>query len=221
RRSSDLVEMNDPEELSKMKLKLDVDGINYKIHKDKKSQQISVQLLPEFPLCLTKTGDVNIKLDITKGIYPNDKSSHSLTYEIIDVTFWEKCKNVIINGLIILFIIWYVFGLIKRNKFCKRQSLVMQPQNSYDDTYRRRERSYLLKKRVTLLQKLIPYRSDRVKIDGTLYIASESCDSVYVKNSPGSGYKVDYEDIGENNQKHVKLYSGSTFENGTNIYILK
>ncbi len=220
--SADGKKIIDPDELKKFKLDIDLEGINYKLTKNENTHKVSLKLLPEFPLCRTQTGDININITVDKGFYPHDEGHYILNYHITDASsFWEKCKEFIIGVLIALLILWYLFGLIRRNKFCKRQAIVKEGVKDDDGFVLRRDSSYNLKKRVKFLQKLIPYRADRVKLDGIIYIASESCSSVYIAKNSQSSLKIDYQEIDKPGTKLKKIFNGTSLQDDQNNYILK
>ncbi len=73
--------------------------------------------------CFTKTGKADITLQL-KSKNPNiqigNNNKIKVSVEIMDASFWAKCGWLIVGIICLLFGLWYIIGLIRKPRFCRR-----------------------------------------------------------------------------------------------------
>ncbi len=209
-------------EYEKFELDADADGIySNSFRRDNKTY---IKLYPEYfmgivpMLCKTKVGDVSIVVGVDEGYYPNDRGEQILTVNIGDISWWDKCKIVIRNILIVLFIIWYIFGLFKKDRFDKNrkiQKIVKLKGNG--GTKSRAKVSFM--KKVPWWQEFIPYMSEWIKLYGMVFIAGRSNNSVYLsKKTQGNIVEINLDPLENPNKQDKVIYAQSSIVTKTEEY---
>ena len=177
-----------PEEYKEFDLDIDVDGLSSDDGVDPKTHHYYVKLLPEFPLCRTKTGSIPIKISVDEGFFPGDQSEKTLYVNIQDVSWWEKCREVIINTLIVLFVLWYLFCiLVRKDKFNRYQTLSCVIAD--DDDYQVPTDSHFSDD-VPWWQKLIPCKAEWVWYHNILFIADNGV-NVKISKKQSAHFDID------------------------------
>lgn len=161
-------------------LDIEIHGLNFILEKDEEHLNYILKLKPEIPLCLTAVGDVKVHLEIDDGYYPGDYGSLDFVITIEDVSWWEKCKNTIFTVLAALFTIWYVLGMIKKNRFSKSIRLERYDYNMLEQEYNETHINYYLRQRRGILWALIPYIHEKENVSGITFIATRRKSSVRI-----------------------------------------
>jgi hypothetical protein len=92
-------------------------ALEFSLHKDQKNK--NWQLLPRFNwgcACFTPAGDQKVKIQLT-GTRVNEQSQQDLILKVNDVPWWDKCGRLFITAIIIVLLLWYLFGIIKKPRF--------------------------------------------------------------------------------------------------------
>ncbi|MBK9462443.1 MAG: hypothetical protein IPN94_24225 [Sphingobacteriales bacterium] len=77
--------------------------------------------------CFTKTGTDKLTLALkskNKNITVDANNKIDIQVTIDDDSFWAKCGTIILTTLAILFLLWYLFGIYKKPRFCKGAEVV-------------------------------------------------------------------------------------------------
>lgn len=177
------------EEFAQSDLDIDIDGLNYILEKDEEHLNYKLKLKPEIPLCLTAVGDVKVHLEIDNGYYPGDYGSLDFVIHIEDVSWWDKCKNTIFTVLATLFTLWYIVGMIKKNRFSKSIRLERYDYDMREQEYKKTNIMYYLRQRRGLLWALVPYINEKQDVNGMTFIATNRKNSVRIdRNSLVDAY---------------------------------
>jgi len=206
------------EQLSDFELDILVDGLNAEATISADKMYLNLKLNPELPLCTSSIGIMPITLKIDKGFYPNDQGAKNLKVEITDVYWWNKCKVPVISIGAAIILFWYLFGLYSRDKFCRVQqissSLMLDDEEIITGIYK-------FKKKMAWWRSLIPYRSDRVKIENMHFIATQTCNAVYIDKKSQSGLIIDNEEVESPGKKLIKVFNGSILQINDKEYKIK
>ena len=165
-------------------LKLD----NYKI--ETKKDYIELKFIPQKSFCFPphiNIGENSVSFTITTP-YPNESEIKNIKIEIVDIPFWEKWKCLILLSLGLLFLLIFIYGYLRKNRFCKNSHFRIEREG------RRASTSYL-KSKVSFVSKLIPFKDEKVSIDGITFIAGGGCMVIIPKNSQSRQLNIDGEKL--------------------------
>lgn len=212
------------EEYEESEIETRLEGISWDLLPSENGRK-RIQIEPKsyWPLCLNPTGDHVIAVTIKNvGGYPLDKAQKDFSLHIKKpetlLEWWEVCSAFIKKTLLTIFVLWYLFGLYSKNKFCKNQQIESKRIIAGDQ--------YVLTgiikftKKVPFWQKFIPYKPEWVRYSNMVFIASSVCNSVYLSKISQYGIEIDGTEIDSAGRKHIRVYSGSTISTGSDEYNL-
>lgn len=197
-----------PDEYEALKFDvIDVDGIDggksgigIKLELDSLTD---LGLVPMY--CLTKTGeDLEVTVDGQSGIYTNEVGKGKLYVHIVeDMTWWEQCRMLISIILGILFLLWYLFGLYTKDRFCRSQTIDKYKVDDDGDRIRILP-PIKFKKKVNWWQELVPYKREWMYFEGMKFMAGTNCGSVYLSKKTQADLLVDgfeFDDPGKRDER--------------------
>jgi len=94
----------------------------------------------------------------------------------------------ILLSLGLLFLLIFIYGYLRKNRFCKNSHFRIEREG------RRASTSYL-KSKVSFVSKLIPFKDEKVSIDGITFIAGGGCMVIIPKNSQSRQLNIDGEKL--------------------------
>ena len=162
--------------------------------------------------CFTTTGKDELELAL-RSKNPNlkiDKNATlTLQIEIEDDSFWAKCGFLIIAFIVLLLLVWYIWGILKKPRFCKGSEIIIAKQGQLTKS---RPKSYPLPTGF-FNRYLVPYVAESKVVGSIKFKAGSRCSHVLIsketqtENMFVSGFPID-----EPNKKDVRLSIGEKLE---------
>ena len=170
---------------------------------------------------MTTTGEsLPIQVSVRHGFYPHDSAEGVLSILIHDdMTWWQKYRMLVYTIGGILLAILYIIGLMRKNKFQKQCFDKHRVLSDGDGKTRMIPPTRFVKK-VNWWQKPIPYRSERVRIDGMLFIATGDHQSIYLSKKTQRGLMVGGFPIDPVGRKNEKIYKNTLIQQGNVEYYI-
>ena len=173
--------------------------------------------------CFTKTGTGQLTLSLkskTPGIKIRpDSDSMVINVEIEDATFWEKCGWLVIASIVFLILAWYIFGLIKKPRFCRGSEVMYAKETKH---IKRKPKSTPLPTGF-FSRYLVPYIPEKTSVGSVTFKAGSRCSHILIpeeaqnENMFISGFPVDNPGV-----KDLRLSNGEKMEiqrrNGKEVY---
>jgi len=191
------------EELKEIKLTTSL-MLNYTITPNKEGFRFELKGMQKQG-CLPpklKAGANRVEFTITTP-YPNEKPSATITMNVEDIPFWEKWGCVIIRTLIIILFLLWLYGVVSNKKFAKSNHIKIEREG------RKPSHIYFAQK-VSFLSKLIPFRDQRVSIEGVTFVAaSRKGGALIPKRSQTKKLNIDGEELEESaGKRDIRLIGG-------------
>jgi len=178
--------------------------LNYTITRNKEGFRLELKGMQKKG-CLppkVKVGANSVAFNISTP-YPNEKPSTSITMSVEDIAFWEKWGCVIVRTLIILLFLLWLYGVVSNKKFAKSNHIKIEREG------RKPSHIYFARK-VNFFSKLIPFRDQRVSIEGTTFVAaSRKGGAMIPKRSQTKRLNIDGEELDESaGKRDIRLIGG-------------
>jgi len=139
----------------------------------------SIRPVKRLCACFTPTGTDNLTFEL-KSNSPSIKttSNNKLDLKVIieNDTFWAKCGWLIIALLILAVLIWYIYGLIVKPRFCRGSEIVYTRETNM---MKNRAKSYPLPGGF-FERYLVPYKPEKQIVGSVQFIAGVRCGHVLV-----------------------------------------
>ena len=162
--------------------------------------------------CFTKTGTDKLTLALkskNKNITVDANNKIDIQVTIDDDSFWAKCGTIILTTLIILFLLWYLFGIYKKPRFCKGAEVVYTKTTPLVE---RKPKSYLLPNGF-VKRYLIPYTPEKQVVGGIEFKAGSRCSHVFIdRNSQNERMFISGMPIDKPRDKDVRLSNSEKLE---------
>lgn len=162
--------------------------------------------------CFTKTGSDSVLLQL-KSRNPNlqvgQQNRISINVEITDDTFWAKCAWLIVTALMTLLLLWYIWGLVKKPRFCRGAEVVFSKITTLQSM---KARSYPLPTGF-FNRYLVPYLPERQVVGTVKFKAGARCSHILIdrdaqtENMFVSGFPIE-----NPRQKDIRLSNGEKLE---------
>lgn len=129
--------------------------------------------------CFTPTGTDKLSFEL-RSKSPSIKTSANnrldLEVTVEDDTFWAKCGWLIIALLVLLVVLWYIWGLIKKPRFCRGSEVIYSRETNM---MKNKAKSYPLPNSF-FKRYLIPYKPERQMVGSVQFIAGTRCSHVFI-----------------------------------------
>jgi hypothetical protein len=107
------------DELMHWKVTGEADGIDLSILKDEKTQTVDITPKAKWGfICFTKVGVMPVQLKL-HGPFPGEETEITTSVTIQDIPWWKKWSGVISLVLTVLFLAWYLIGLLRKERFSR------------------------------------------------------------------------------------------------------
>ena len=194
------------------------DGINCSIQKDVANNQFLLYIKPKKILAFTAVGEVEIKLELTKGTFEDDQAKATTSIYVEDIGF-KKWIMPLLWLLLLLLLLWYLYGITLGKKRFKKNQVV-----SYEELVRGKRdpysaREYHLRKEVGFFDMLIPYKAQEVRIQDMIFRAERNR-RVYLSKKTQEYVKYNGRDVEEAGKRHLRLDGGDTLKTDYAIYTI-
>jgi len=175
-------------ELKELKFTTDLKLNNYKI--EFKKDTIELKFIPQKSFCLPPNiniGENSVHFTITTP-YPNETQTKSIEIEVKDIDFWAKWGCLILLSLGLLFLLILIYGYLKKNRFCKNSHFKIEREG-------RKASSSYFKSKVSFISKLIPFRDEKVSIEGITFVAGGGCRVIIPKSSQSKKLNINGDEL--------------------------
>lgn len=204
-------------EYEKFKLDIDISGVNYDIVEDSE-HRVHIKFVGESTWCLMSSREeISIKISVEKGALKNDTGTAVFHIVVRERPFAERCSYLFHNSVYIMLVIFYLFGIVYKGKFCRNQRISGIKKDHEDEIKILKQR---LSNFVPWWQRFIPYRSERIRYRNITLISSRTCNAVYLPHKTKIGVIIDGFDIEDTGGNDIKVYSGSTIKVENEKYYL-
>ncbi|MBL7785013.1 MAG: hypothetical protein JNM36_03850 [Chitinophagales bacterium] len=162
--------------------------------------------------CFTPTGTEKIALQLksrNKQIEIAPNSTLQLTVTVADDSFWAKCGALIVGVLGTLFLLWYLWGIYKKPRFCRGAEVIY---TKTTPLVQRKPQSYLLPTSF-VNRYLVPYLPEKQVVGGVLFKAGARCSHILIADESQnermyiSGFPID-----KPKEKDLRLSNGEKLE---------
>lgn len=162
--------------------------------------------------CFTKTGTDKLSLALkskNKNIEIDNTNKIDILVTIEDDSFWAKCGTLIIAALIALFLLWYLFGIYRKPRFCRGAEVVYTKTTPLVE---RKPKSYLLPNGF-VKRYLIPYTPEKQIVGGVMFKAGSRCSHVFIdRDSQNERMFISGMPIDKPRDKDVRLSNSEKLE---------
>ena len=128
--------------------------------------------------CFTATGQQELVLKLgssNKSITPTD-GSITISVNIIDVSFLEKCGIIILAALLALILLWYFIGMAKKDRFARGSEITY-----YRKTKSRKGKEFSYGLPTNFFNRyLIPYLPEKKTIEGVTFRAGKTTSYIFL-----------------------------------------
>ncbi len=178
----------------------------------------TIQFHPSMFLCFSKDGDIEIDISVRRGALAADKGRTTIDIKITDIDWREKCQALLSDIPAVALLLLYIFGLFYKAKFCRNQR-IGEVKSLYDvDMVINKRR---LSSHLSWWQRFVPYRAERLRYNGMIFIAATECNAVYLSGETKSGVKIEGDSASDTDMRSVKIYSASLIELNKKKYFLR
>jgi len=186
-------------------------GLNIK--RNKQDGTITVSPTTFLCACFTATGKETLQLQLSSKskhikIDPNNNQL-TIPISVADASFWAKCGWLIITGIMLLILFWYIIGLIKKPRFCRGSEIILSKESHIS---KRKPKSYPLPTGF-IARYLIPYTPEKRSVGSVNFKAGSRCSHVLIARETQnidmtvSGFPVETP-----NKKDLRLSHGERLE---------
>ncbi len=172
--------------------------------------------------CFTTTGKDQLEVQL-RSTNPNliiiERGKLTIDVEVEDVGFWEKCGWLVIASIIGLVLLWYIFGILKKPRFCRGSEVIITKQSR---VMTRKPKSYPLPTGF-FNRYFVPYIPEKRTVGSVTFKAGARCSHILIAASTQndkmyvSGFPLD-----NPGKKDVRLSNAEKLEisrqNGKEIY---
>ncbi len=123
--------------------------------------------------CFTRTGIHRISLDLKSSRIDllAQSGPTTIVFDIRDVCFICKCLPFVIGVLLVVFLLWYILGVLKKPRFCRGSEIVYQRLTQF---VKNKELTFQLKGKL-MDRFFIPYLPETAQIQGIKFKAGRRC----------------------------------------------
>jgi len=197
----------------------DCKGVRCHISKDEVNNQFLLYVKPKKILAFTAVGDVPIKAIVTEGTFEDDHAEQTTMVNIEDIG-WKKWIEPGLWLLLLLLLLWYLYGITFGKKRFKKNQVVTYEELKRGKRDPNSERDYYLRKEVSPLDMFIPYKAQEVRIQDMIFRAERNR-RVYLSKKSQEYVKYNRRDIDEAGKMHLRLGGGDTLQTDYAIYTIK
>jgi hypothetical protein len=159
--------------------------------------------------CFTPTGRIPVELTFRSANPREPLLTRTVVLEVVDVGFWHRCGGLIIGvALLLLFLVW-LFGVLRKRRFCGGSEIVYQRKTSVSTTPGITEKL----PRGFASRYLVPFVPERTSINGLTFEAGGRCG--YIMIPPHVQTEEMYvagERLDDPKRRAVRLTQGDTLE---------
>jgi len=167
-----------PQEMDMLEV-VQLNNSNLKLSIHRQNGTITIKPTTRICACFTPTGTDNVQFEL-RSKTPNIKvgANNRLNVEVTidDDTFWAKCGPVIIALLVLAVLLWYIFGIIKKPRFCRGSEVIYTRETNL---MKNKPRSYPLPNPF-FKRYLIPYKPEKQIVGGITFKAGSRCSHVLI-----------------------------------------
>lgn len=157
--------------------------------------------------CFTKTGKHQVVLELKskrKDILPQEGPT-TMVFEIENVSFIKKCAPFIFALILMIILLWYILGLIKKPRFCRGSEIIYQRSAKF---VKNRAISYSLPGKF-ITRYLIPYLPETAKIEGIRFRAGRRCSYIELpKETQDEGMYISGDLLEDHGRRDYRLSIG-------------
>lgn len=174
--------------------------------------QLTIQPTTYWCACFTKTGKDSLVLKLTStdpNLKTTERSQVTLYLDIEDASWWAKCGWLLIIGGLFLVLLWYIWGIIKKPRFCRGAEIIITKTST---TIKRRPKSYPLPTGF-FSRYLIPYIAEKQNVGSVTFKAGSRCSHILLSDKTQteemyiSGFPIDHP-----GHKDLRLSNGEQLE---------
>jgi len=171
---------------------------------DRKDGYWEVRPAPYICACFTKTGQEQLIMELKsndKNVTPTG-GQLIIDVEIEDVSFMKKCGIILLLILIALVLLWYIFGLFKKDRFAKGSEMVY-----YRKTKNRKGKEFSYGLPTNFFNRyLIPYLPEKRNIEGITFQAGKRSSYIFLpKKEQADNMYISGNNIEYPKQKDVRI----------------
>ncbi|MFK7908941.1 MAG: hypothetical protein AB8B69_27680 [Chitinophagales bacterium] len=172
--------------------------------------------------CFTTTGKDQLQIQL-KSTNPNliitERGKLTIDIEIEDVGFWEKCGWLVIAAIVGLILLWYIFGIIRKPRFCSGTEIIVTKKSR---VMTRKPKSYPLPTGF-FNRYFVPYIPEKRTVGSVTFKAGARCSHVLIAaNTQNDKMYVSGFPLDNPGKKDVRLSNAEKLEisrqNGKEIY---
>ncbi len=172
--------------------------------------------------CFTTTGKDQLQIQL-KSTNPNliitERGKLTIDIEIEDVGFWEKCGWLVIAGIIGLILLWYIFGILRKPRFCSGTEVIITKKSR---VMTRKPKSYPLPTGF-FNRYFVPYIPEKRTVGSVTFKAGARCSHILIAaNTQNDKMYVSGFPLDNPGKKDVRLSNAEKLEisrqNGKEIY---
>lgn len=162
--------------------------------------------------CFAKTGKYPVEIELWSETQNRKLDTGQFNVEIKNVCFLKKCLWLILSILLIVFLIWYIIGLIRKRRFHKDYNLFVVTQSGRQPKQCRPEKI----KTSFLAKWLLPYRDETFTLNQLIFKAGTRKNhimlSMKTKQSISSGDTVFYDTMELDFKRDIQVSEGTAIE---------
>ncbi len=200
-----------PEELKKITIQK-INDTRIGLDISKKDGKLHIKPTTFICACFTATGKETLEFDVVSSdpkITSMEEGHLSINIEVIDDTFWAKCGSLIIALITLLILLWYIWGLLRKPRFCKGSEIIISKDSKLKKS---RPKSHPLPTGF-FNRYLVPFAAEKKVVGSVSFKAGSRCSHVLIDSKTQtddmfvSGFPVE-----EPGKKDLRLSQGEKLE---------